>query len=131
MGSRRQALRTVAGKVAVITAVLAGSAASLIAILAPNHSLLAALLSGAVVARAVLGVLMRVQYSALNQAGSVPLFDDNESAARTALAENDGTRQRERVTPTSDIEAIPLCGAWTRRLRTTPARGSVCFHGCR
>jgi hypothetical protein len=88
-GSRRQALRTVAGMVAVITAVLAGSAASLIAILASNHSLLAALLSGALVALAALGVLMRFQYSALNQAGSIPLIGDDESAARTVLAENE------------------------------------------
>jgi hypothetical protein len=79
--------------VAVITAVLAGSAASLIAILASNHSLLAALFSGAFVTLAALGVLMRFQYSALKQAGSTPLIGDDESAARTVLAENerDGT----------------------------------------
>jgi hypothetical protein len=93
LGSRRQVLRTVAGMVAVITAVLAGSAASLIAILASNHSLLAALFSGAFVTLAALGVLMRFQYSALKQAGSTPLIGDDESAARTVLAENerDGT----------------------------------------
>jgi hypothetical protein len=95
MGSRRQALRTVAGMVAVITAVLAGSAASLMAILASNHSLLAALLSGGVVALAALGVLMRFQYSALGQAGSIPLIGDDESAARTELAEN----ERDTTTP--------------------------------
>jgi hypothetical protein len=89
MGSRRQALRTVAGMVAVITAVLAGSAASLFAILASNHSLSAALLSGAFVALAALGVLMRFQYSALQQAGSIPLIGDDESAVRTVLAENE------------------------------------------
>jgi hypothetical protein len=89
LGSRRQALRTVAGMVAVITAVLAGSAASLIALLASNHSLLGALLSGAFVALAALGVLMRFQNSALKQAGSTPLIGDDESAARTVLAENE------------------------------------------
>jgi hypothetical protein len=93
LGSRSQVLRTVAGMVAVITAVLAGSAASLIAILASNHSLLAALLSGAFVALTALGVLMRFQYSALKQAGSTPLIGDDDSAARTVRAENerDGT----------------------------------------
>ena len=73
-GSRSQTLRTVAGMVAVITAVLAGSAASLIAILASDHSLLAALLSGAFVALAAGGVLIRFQYSAMKQAGSTPLI---------------------------------------------------------
>lgn len=74
---------------AVITAVLAGSAASLIAILASNHSLLAALLSGAFVALAAVGVLMRFQYSAMKQAVSAPLIADDESADRTVLAENE------------------------------------------
>jgi hypothetical protein len=89
LGSRSQFFRTVAGMVAVITAVLAGSAASLIAILASNHSLLAALLSGAFVALAALGVLMRFAYSALTQIGSTPLMGDEESAARTVPAETE------------------------------------------
>ena len=75
--------------VAVITAVLAGSAASLIAILASNHSLLAALLSGAFVALAAVGVLLRFQYSAMKQAGSTSLIGEDESAVRTVLAETE------------------------------------------
>jgi hypothetical protein len=89
LAMRRQVLRTVAGMVAVITAVLAGSAASLIAILASDHSLLAALVSGAFVALAALGVLMRFQYSALKQAGSISLIGDDESAAGTVVADNE------------------------------------------
>jgi hypothetical protein len=87
LGSRSQFFRTVAGMVAVITAVLAGSAASLIGILVSNHSLLAALVSGASVALAAFGVLMRFAYSALTQIGSTPLIGDDEPAVRTVLAE--------------------------------------------
>ena len=44
------------------------------------------------VALVALGDLMRFQYSALKQAGSTPLIGDDESAARTVLAENERDR---------------------------------------
>ena len=55
---------TVAGMVAVITAVLAGSAAGLLAAVASGHSLVASLVVGVVVAAAALTGLMRYQNSA-------------------------------------------------------------------
>jgi hypothetical protein len=70
---RRQALRTVAGMVAVITAVLAGSTASLIAIVSSDHSGAAALISGVTVAAAVLTALMRALWSALRSGATTPL----------------------------------------------------------
>lgn len=72
----RQAFRTIAGMIAVITAVLTGSAAALIAVLAFDHSLAAALISGGVVAVAVLVRLLRFQWSALRRAASAPLIED-------------------------------------------------------
>jgi hypothetical protein len=55
---------TVAGMVAVITAVLAGSAGGLLAAVASGHSLGAALVAGVIVAAAALTALMRYQNSA-------------------------------------------------------------------
>jgi hypothetical protein len=55
---------TVAGMVAVITAVLAGSAGGLLAAVVSGHSLVAALIVGLVVAAAALTGLMRYQNSA-------------------------------------------------------------------
>jgi len=55
---------TVAGMVAVITAILAGSAGGLLAAVASGHSLVAALVVGVVVAAAALALLMRYQTSA-------------------------------------------------------------------
>ena len=55
---------TVAGMVAVITAVLAGSAGGLLAAVASGHSLVAALVAGVVVAAAALTGLMWYQNSA-------------------------------------------------------------------
>ncbi len=55
---------TVAGMVAVITAVLAGSAGGLLAAAVPGHSLVAPLVAGVVVAAAALTWLMRYQNSA-------------------------------------------------------------------
>ena len=52
---------TVAGMVAVITAVLAGSAGGLLAAVASGHSLVAALVAGVVVAAAALTGLMRIR----------------------------------------------------------------------
>jgi hypothetical protein len=70
---RWQGFRTVAGMIAVITAVLAGSAAALAAILISDHSLVAALISGAVVALVALVALMRFQNSAWQRAEVEPL----------------------------------------------------------
>ena len=75
---RWQEFRTVAGMVAVITAVLAGSTAALIAILASDHSLAAALTSGAVVGLAALVALMRFQPSAWTRASATPLIADED-----------------------------------------------------
>jgi hypothetical protein len=63
-----QSLRTVAGMVGVITAVLAGATAGLVAIAASRHSLAAALISSVVVALATATVLMRFQERAYQQA---------------------------------------------------------------
>ena len=49
-GDRWQGYRTVAGMIAVITAVLAGSTAALAAILIFDHSLAAAVISGTLIA---------------------------------------------------------------------------------
>jgi hypothetical protein len=59
-----QQFLTVAGVVAVITAVLAGSASGLLAAVASGHSLVAALVAGVVVAVTALTGLMRYQNSA-------------------------------------------------------------------
>jgi hypothetical protein len=59
-----QQFLTVAGMVAVITAVLAGSAGGLLAAVASGHSLVAAVVAGVVVAAAALTGLMRYQSSA-------------------------------------------------------------------
>jgi hypothetical protein len=72
-----QGFLTVAGMVSVITAVLAGSAAGLLAAVASDHSVAAALVSGAVVAAVVLAALMRYQNSAWVRAA--PLFTDDEA----------------------------------------------------
>src|SRR5690349_21702480 len=63
-GDRLQGYRTVAGMVAVVTAVLAGSTAALAAILIFDHSLLAALIAGAAVALPALIAMIRYQDSA-------------------------------------------------------------------
>jgi hypothetical protein len=59
-----QSLRTVAGMVGVITAVLAGATAGLVAVAASSHSLAAALISSVVVALAAMILLMRFQVRA-------------------------------------------------------------------
>jgi hypothetical protein len=63
-GGRWQSFRTVAGMVAVITAVVAGSAVGLLATVASDHSLAAALTAGGVVAVLSLSGLIRYQRSA-------------------------------------------------------------------
>ncbi len=72
-GDRWQGYLTVAGMVAVITAVLAGSTAALIAILVSDHSLAAAVIAGALVAVPVLAALIRIQDSAWKGAAARPL----------------------------------------------------------
>jgi len=72
-GDRWQGYRTVAGMVAVITAVLAGSTAALAAILIFDHSLAAAVISGTVVALPALIAMIRYQDLAWERAAAEPL----------------------------------------------------------
>jgi hypothetical protein len=60
-GSRRQGYRTVAGMVAVITAVLAGATVALLVAVVTSHSLAGALIAGGVVAVVTLLGLMEYQ----------------------------------------------------------------------
>ena len=72
-GDRWQGFRTVAGMVAVITAVLAGSTAALAASLIFDHSLAAAVIAGALIAvPAVIGMI-RHQNSAWERAATEAL----------------------------------------------------------
>ncbi len=77
-GDRWQGFRTVAGMVGVITAVLAGATAGLAAILASDHSLAAALISGAAVALGALVPMMRFQQHAWERAATAPLIADED-----------------------------------------------------
>jgi hypothetical protein len=79
LAGRRQAFRTVAGMVGVITAVLTGATAGLIATAASNHSLAAALSSGIAVALAAIVVLMRSQVAAFERAATTPLLTEFDS----------------------------------------------------
>jgi hypothetical protein len=72
-GDRWQGYRTVAGMVAVITAVLAGSTAALAAILVFDHSLAAAAISGTLVALPTMVGMIRYQDSAWERAATQPL----------------------------------------------------------
>jgi hypothetical protein len=72
-GDRWQGYRTVAGMVAVITAVLAGSTAALAATLIFDHSLAAAVIAGAVVALPAVVAMIRHQDAAWNRAVAEPL----------------------------------------------------------
>jgi hypothetical protein len=72
-GDRLQGYRTVAGMVAVITAVLAGSTAAVAAILIFDHSLAAAVISGTLVALPTLIAMIRYQDSAWERAATEPL----------------------------------------------------------
>lgn len=74
-----QIFLTVAGMVAVITAVLAGSAGGLLAAVASGHSLVAALVAGVVVAAAALTGLMRYQNSAWKRGSTASLFPGAEA----------------------------------------------------
>jgi hypothetical protein len=70
---------TVAGMVAVITAVLAGSAGGLLAAVAADHSLVAGVVAGVVVAAAALTGLMRYQNSAWIRGSRTSLFPGAEA----------------------------------------------------
>jgi hypothetical protein len=80
LAGRGQSLRTVAGMVGVITAVLAGATAGLVAIAASSHSLAAALISGVVVALAAMTGLMHFQERAYRRALSGRLLADLDGA---------------------------------------------------
>jgi hypothetical protein len=71
-----QKFLTVAGMVAVITAVLAGSAVGVLAAAASDGSLGAALPSGVVFGLAVLACLMRVHSAAWRRGASTRLFEN-------------------------------------------------------
>jgi hypothetical protein len=75
-GDRWQGYRTVAGMVAVITAVLAGSTAALAAILIFDRSLAAAVISGTLIAVPTLIAMIRYQDSAWERAATEPLIPD-------------------------------------------------------
>jgi hypothetical protein len=77
--SRWQGWRSIAGRVAVITAALAGSAAGLLAAVASNHSLAAALPAGAAVGIAIVWTLMRRQTAAWTQSSTAQLNIDAET----------------------------------------------------
>jgi hypothetical protein len=77
-GDRFQGYRTVAGMVAVITAVLAGSTAALAAILIFDHSLAAAVVSGAVIAVPTLIAMIRYQDAQWERAAAEPLMPDED-----------------------------------------------------
>jgi hypothetical protein len=72
-GDRWQGYRTVAGMVAVITAVLAGSTAALAAIVIFDHSLAAAVISGTLVALPTMIAMVRYQDSVWEHAAAEPL----------------------------------------------------------
>ncbi len=73
-GDRWQGFRTVAGMIAVITAVLAGATAALAATLISGHSLAAAVISGTLVALPTVIAMIRHQDSAWERAATEPLM---------------------------------------------------------
>src|SRR3954447_17200411 len=86
-----QGLRTVAGMIAVVTAVLTGATAGLVAILASDHSLAATLSVGTVLALSALVALTRYQHAAWKLAADTPLIaaevdNDPEPAPRVLTA---------------------------------------------
>ena len=72
-GDAWQGLRTVAGMVAVITAVLAGSTAAIAASLILDHSLAAAIIAGTLVALPAVFAMIRHQNSTWERASVAPL----------------------------------------------------------
>lgn len=85
-----QGFRTVAGMVAVVTAVLTGSAAGLVAAVASGHSAVAGFVTGGVVALAILVVLMRLQSSSWKQAHPPWFLDGQRATAPPAGPEEPG-----------------------------------------
>jgi hypothetical protein len=77
-GDRWQGYRTVAGMVAVITAVLAGSTVALAAILIFDNSLAAAVISGTLVALPTMIAMIGYQDSAWERAAAEPLRPGEE-----------------------------------------------------
>jgi hypothetical protein len=78
-GDRWQGYRTVAGMIAVITAVLAGSTAALAAILIFDHSLAAAVISGTLIAVPTMIAMIRYQDLEWERAAADPLMPDEDS----------------------------------------------------
>jgi hypothetical protein len=83
-GGGWQGYRTVAGMVAVITAVLAGSAVGLLTAIVSAHSLVAALAAGGAAAVATLAALMRYQASVWKRSASTPTMSDQVEAPASA-----------------------------------------------
>ncbi len=79
---RRQYFRTVAGMVAVITAVLAGSGTGLLAAIASHYSLTAALAAGGMTAVTALTAMMRSQQTGWERAAVTPLSDAHDIEPR-------------------------------------------------
>ena len=94
---RWQGFRTVAGMIAVITAVLTGSTVGLVAILASDHSLAATLSAGTVVALTALVALSRFQHAAWQRATDQPLIVDESDPARPISSRPRQTGDLERV----------------------------------
>ncbi len=90
---RRQYFRTVAGMVAVITAVLAGSGTGLLAAVASDDALNTALLAGGVAAVTALTALMRCQQTGWERAAAAPLSDAHDTEPR---------RHERRASPLAD-----------------------------
>ena len=76
---RWQGFRTVAGMVAVVTAVLAGAAVGQLAATLSGHSLVAALVVGPVIGIAALVVMMRYQRRVWDRAITAVLFPTDEA----------------------------------------------------
>jgi hypothetical protein len=76
---RGQGFRTVAGMVAVVTAVLAGSAVGLVAAILSGHSLAAALVAGAVTGIVALAAMMRHQQQAWQRAEATSFFASDDA----------------------------------------------------
>jgi hypothetical protein len=76
---RCQGFRTVAGMVAVVTAVLAGAAVGQLAAILSGHSLVAALVAGAVTGIAALVVMMLYQRRAWDRATTAVIFPTDEA----------------------------------------------------
>jgi hypothetical protein len=79
-----QGYRTVAGMVAVITAVLAGSGVGLLTAVVSDHSLAAALAAGGAAAVAALAALMRYQASAWSRSAASPTMSDQGETTASA-----------------------------------------------